>query len=106
MYEGIGISEFVRILLIYFAYIVGGGFGALMVSIAVVWAWNITHRRLLFISLVTLSGALGGQVFLFVDLLRIKDPAESVIIFAVWQGLVLGTAAVALGLSKAREPLI
>lgn len=106
MYAPEGRSEFFMFLTLSLAYVIAGGFGALMVSIAVIWVWNITHRRLLFISLVTLSGALGSLVFRFVDLLEIKDPAASVLIFAVWQGLVLGTAAVALGLSKAHEPLI
>jgi hypothetical protein len=99
-----GRSEFFMILTLSFAYVIGGGFGAFMVSSAVVWVWNITHRRLLFISLVTLLGALGGPVFLFVEeVLELRDPPASFIGIAVWQGLVLGTAAVALCLSKAHE---
>ncbi|MDZ7735783.1 MAG: hypothetical protein U5P41_06580 [Gammaproteobacteria bacterium] len=74
-----------------------GAFGALIVALGLIGAWGVRKRIGSFLLLITITGALGGQIaqLLWDYSPQLDDDLWTLILFIEWQSLVMIAVAVA-----------
>ena len=78
-------------------YVTAGIFGAFVVALGWLSAWKVRYNNVMFIVVVTLSGAIGGLIFQIADQYFVmQEELWALVLFTEWQAILLTGIATAL----------